>query len=261
MTNEELAVAYQNNRERDGRHYLVQLWEQNEGLLALMAVRFYAAYPERCARAGLTENDLKQETYFAFLDAVKAFDAKNGYKFVTYLKYPIKNRFETLLGVNRGKRNPLNECTSLDCPVDGEEGLERSELVEDEYQIAALECVEISLYIEQMHKDLEKAMASLSARERDVLRMKYFKGLTLQEIGVFRGASRQAIAETASQAIRKMRYPQRMRYLRQYCDDMRSHNYFVGTGLRSWTRTCASSVELAAEQAELYTRHKGIDLS
>lgn len=55
--------------------------------------------------------------FFALVDAVNAFDLDKGFKFTTYLHFPVKNRLRFALGFTTHRRDPLNDCSSLDAPV------------------------------------------------------------------------------------------------------------------------------------------------
>jgi hypothetical protein len=43
--------------------------------------QFYATHPNRCAAAGVELADLIQESFFALLDAVDAYDPASGFSF------------------------------------------------------------------------------------------------------------------------------------------------------------------------------------
>ena len=66
MTNEELALKIQNG-ERD---LIPPLWEQVERFIYLKSENWYWQHEETCIRCGVALDDLKQVSYFAFLDAI-----------------------------------------------------------------------------------------------------------------------------------------------------------------------------------------------
>ena len=57
---------------------------------------------------------MKQEGYFAFLDAVQAYSPASGYRFTTYLHYPLQNRINALLGVRTVRTIKAVSYTHLD---------------------------------------------------------------------------------------------------------------------------------------------------
>ena len=74
LTNEVLAIHIQNG-ETD---LIPQLWAQVRALICRYALRFHDRQQERCEASGATVDDLIQEAYFAFLQAVQAYDPAAG---------------------------------------------------------------------------------------------------------------------------------------------------------------------------------------
>lgn len=95
QSNEELAILAQQGDKRA----LYRLWQQIETLVCMICGRVYQYRKDRADRAGVAEEDMRQEGYFAFLDAVQAYSPASGYRFTTYLHYPLQNRINALLGV------------------------------------------------------------------------------------------------------------------------------------------------------------------
>ena len=105
MTNEELAVIIkQGNTQLMERLYL-----QNKGVIYQYAYWYYTKYRTRCDSSGIVMDDLIQEGYFALCDAVQAYKPESGYKFLTFIKYPIQNRFNALVGyrVKKDLQEPI----------------------------------------------------------------------------------------------------------------------------------------------------------
>ena len=71
-----------------------------------------------------------------------------------------------------------------------------------------------------MREDLESVLNTLSARERDVVRMRYGfddgKMKTLEEIGTIFAVTRERIRQIEAKALRKLRHPNRNAVLREY---------------------------------------------
>ena len=104
MTNEELAVLIKKGE----KQYLPALYMQVERLLWHSVRRYAARCEDRMRARGVTVEDLIQDTFFALVDAVNAFDPDKGFKFTTYLHFPVKNRLRFALGFTTHRRDPLN---------------------------------------------------------------------------------------------------------------------------------------------------------
>lgn len=91
MSNEELIKAIKTDTEHE-REYLAQLWEQNRGIIET-AVRRFAAYSEY--------DDLMQEAYLGFYEAVQGFEVSRGYKFLTYAMRYVNQRLTRFVKADR----------------------------------------------------------------------------------------------------------------------------------------------------------------
>lgn len=94
---------------------------------------------------------------------------------------------------------------SLDDYIPGEEGEDKKrrivEMLEDENAVNALEMVEI-----QEVKDLlAKAIAKLPEKEKTVVYLYYYEGLTLKEIGLTLGLSESRISQLHTKAVLRLR--------------------------------------------------------
>lgn len=79
MTNEQLTVRIQAGE--DAAENMLQLWRQNEGFIAKMAMR-YQGYAEL--------DDLKQEGYIGLCEAVRQYDPEQGASFISYATFWIR---------------------------------------------------------------------------------------------------------------------------------------------------------------------------
>jgi RNA polymerase primary sigma factor len=61
---------------------------------------------------------------------------------------------------------------------------------------------------------LDAALSTLSSREERILRLRFWGGLTLEEVGTKFGLTRERIRQIEGQALRKLRHPTRSRLLR-----------------------------------------------
>ncbi len=117
MTNEELAMRIQ----AGDSACVERLWNNIHKLMHRIAGSIYKQRRERCAAAGVTQDDILQECFFVMLRAVDAYKPDAGYAFNSYIKYHLKNVINGLLGFRTaGQRYaPLNTCTSLEVDIAG----------------------------------------------------------------------------------------------------------------------------------------------
>ena len=104
---------------------------------------------------------------------------------------------------------------SLETPIGKEEDSRLGDFIE-----ADIENPEQDVAKNLLREDLEGVLATLSPRERDVLRLRY--GLddgrmkTLEEIGQIFDVTRERIRQIEAKALRKLRHPNRNRVLKEY---------------------------------------------
>ncbi|MBA3992835.1 MAG: RNA polymerase sigma factor RpoD, partial [Cyanobacteria bacterium DS2.3.42] len=110
------------------------------------------------------------------------------------------------------------EPVSLETPVGKEDDSKLGDFIEDRDG----ETPAMSVTQELLREDIIEVMATLSPRERDVLRLRF--GLddgrqrTLEEVGQLFGVTRERIRQIEAKALRKLRHPNKSRRLREYMD-------------------------------------------
>lgn len=179
MTNEELVQQI-----REGDEDLIpKLWANVQKLLYMMAQRVYITMRGRCEHVGLELADLEQEAYFAFIEALKAYDPESGYAFTTYLRYPFQNHVSKLLGLRsaRQKNEPLSTSTSLHKLVEDADGdsCELLDLLPDEHSTDFVQRIDD----ESEAGTVRAAVDALPEPQKCAVRLYYFDGLTLRETG------------------------------------------------------------------------------
>lgn len=226
---------------------LGQLWEINKGLLRSMFWKWYPSHREQADAHGLTADDFEQEGYFAVKYAAEHYDPGKGFAFSTWLAYAMKRQIDqTLTGGHRRKitdpdgktrttsADPLNHCTSLDLPMDAEDeaGATRADLVPDPAAAAAFEDAEQALFIQQLHEDLERALAKLDPRQADALRGKYYLGYTLRQLAESMGISLERARQLQAKGMTAMRRHETL--LRPYLEEICTTHAYRGTGFSAW---------------------------
>ena len=142
MSNEELAVAIRAG-ERDK---LMELWGQVRRLVHDMA---YKRLRATNGAGGVTLDDLMQAGFLGFLEAVRAYDPSAGFRFTSYLTYPVKSAFSEAEGrrSEKQKRDPIFSAVSIDAPLDEGEGepLTLADVIPDPQATEALEVLEYGI--------------------------------------------------------------------------------------------------------------------
>lgn len=233
-TNEELAA-----RAKGGDQEAVgALWEQNKGLLVLM-MRKLAANPGSAAQmraAGVTLEDLEQESYFAIQAAVDLYDPQAGAKFATFLRYPVMTAFFNAIGMRtvKGRKDPLSSAISLDEPLSTEdgEGSERGELIPDPAAAVDFKRVEEQIYTQQLRAALEDCLDRIPPNNAQIIRGRYFEGQTARAIGERLGVSAAYVGDLQKAGLRQLRH--QAHRLQAYREETIQAKAYRGTGWGAW---------------------------
>src|SRR6185437_12928800 len=112
-------------------------------------------------------------------------------------------------------REPL----SLDTPVGDEEDSHLGDFIEDKDAIMPIDAAIQS----SLRETTTRALASLTAREERVVRMRFGIGTnaaqTLEEVGQQFAVTRERIRQIEAKALRKLKHPNRSKILRSFLDD------------------------------------------
>ena len=257
MTNEEYAVAI-----RAGHtEYIAPLWENVEKLLRCFCVKWWSVYSERFTRYGVTQDDLMQESFFALRDAVAAYDSSSGYKLSTYLRYPIQNRFNALLGRRSYNRtNPLNDCGSLNALIGDDEDCELIELLPDPCSEQPFRDTERNDYIAYWHNELDKAMQRrLDKQQRDVVYDAYYARLPRSVIAEKHGLTLRDVHRILQKSLTELRRDHEL--WQRYRDEIIRDGLYKGTGLNAFRKSGMSSIERSVERIEQELDRLSKDLS
>lgn len=245
-TNEELALRIK----AGDNEAVAALWEQTKKLAYQFANRFYSRSIASCASAGVTLEDVQQESFFVVLDAARAFDQTKGFKFTSFMSFHAKNRFNSLIGLrtSKSKNEPLNSCISLDEPVKGNtDDITLSEAIMDENSEKPFE----DFLNDQKSKELKAtillAMERLTNEQQKVIHCRYYEKKTYDETGVEIRKNRAAARQLESNALREMRRSPFYKQLASFLYDELESSAYKGTGLKSFQHTWTSSVERTAE--------------
>lgn len=234
MSNEELVAAIQAGA--TGR--MGELWEQVAGLVKWKANHVMTALDGRC---GAEFNDLYNSGYLAMVAAVDSYKPESG-AFSTWFMYHLKTAFAEATGcrTKAGKNEPINNALSLDKPLTDEADSSLfGDFIPDKKASATMEAVEEREYQKQLHDALETALDAVPENYGDVLRLRYYQNMTLEECGGVLGVGAERVRQMENKGLRFLRKPKNAACLRPFYD----FNFFCNTGMSAFTHSGMSVQE------------------
>lgn len=218
-----------------------QLWEQVEGLVKWKAKQVMTVL-EGCCSRGVEFEDLYQSGYPAMVEAVNTYDPAAGSKFSTWFMYHLKNAFAEATGyrTQKDRQEPLNNYLSLDTPLtDDADSDDLMDVVADPAGLQWRESLEESMWRKQLQKAVETVMETVPEKYREVLRLRYWEDMTLEDIGDLCGISRERVRQMENKGIRILRQPKTASQLYAFYD----FDFYGGTGLGSFVHSGMSVQE------------------
>ena len=106
------------------------------------------------------------------------------------------------------------EPVSLETPIGEEEDSHLGDFIQDDNVPVPAEAAASTLLKEQ----LVEVLGTLTEREQKVLRLRFGRARTLEEVGKEFNVTRERIRQIEAKALRKLRHPSRSRKLRDYLD-------------------------------------------
>ena len=244
MTNEEWAIEIQ-----AGWEDYTALWEQVHRFIRQQAHRYFTLHAGTCAHAGVELDDLLQCGFMALQDAVRAYRPESGYSLLSYIKYPLLKHFRAACGIRTTRRDPLNNCASLDKPV-GDEEATLGDLQPSQSAAQDMEAVLEREYMTELHEAIETALDTLDTVQRDTIRRRFWDGDTLQAMAKDTGVTPEVIRQRETKALRRLRCGPCVKLLKPFVDEIRAGYAWKGTGWGAWNSTGVSSVEKAVEKTD-----------
>lgn len=246
MSNEELVAEIQ----AGATEQMGTLWEQISGLVKWKANRIIHALEGR-----VELDDLCQSGYLAMVAAVESYKEESG-AFSTWFMYHLKTAFAEATGyrTKKGQKDPINHSISLDMPLtDDADSDSLVDIIADPSGQKKLVLAEETIFREQLHDAIEKALAAIPEQYADVIRMRYYQGMTLESAAEVRGVSRERIRAMENKAIRQLRKPHIVNQLLPYYN----FDFYGGTGLGAF-RHSGMSIQERYLIVEEERRHKKV---
>ncbi len=202
MTNEQLAGFIQQG---DSNELIPILWERVRKLLYMKSEQAYRKYKDKFDQCGIESWDIKQASYEAFLEAVRAYKSDSGLKFTAYLSYPFRNAVNRLTGSRstRTIHEPLNNSTSLNKPLESSEDdvLTLLDTLYDESSLDFIQHIETA----SEGETIRAVVDTLAEQHREVIALRFFEGLTLKQSAERLGVSPERVRQREAKALRLLR--------------------------------------------------------
>lgn len=239
MTNEELVVFIQQGD--DG--LLPELWEQIRRFVAMKAGMYFNKLENK---HGCELADLVQSGYLGMVAAVKYFKPEQGYKFLTFLEFTLKNAFREAIGIRNSKRDWLNYCDSLDRPVNEDGNTTLLDLIGDltpgEADLGDMVIEDV--WNKELRAALDEAMTILSKKQHEILTMHYYFGLSIAQIAEIHECSIQNIEQQLLNALDHIYHSKYNEILAEFLPSRTfPKSPYRRTGYAFWKDTGYSSVE------------------
>ena len=205
MTNEELARRIQQG-ERD---LLLQLWEQVRRYAHDRAYKWFRATN---GRGGQTVQDLEQEAFLALLEALEGWSEEAG-PFLPWYSLRLKAAFTaaTAQRTQRDRKDPLQDCLSLDAPLTDREGdpFTLEDTILDQRAEDDLEAVEER----EKQAAIWRVINSLQDDQRQVILLRYYHDMTREQTAQRLRLTKARAATIEAKALRLLRHPVNSRVL------------------------------------------------
>ncbi len=203
MTIEELASLV---RDGDTTAY-EELWEKVRRFVAMQAKKYFKRFYE----PSFELQELENAGFFALLEACNHFDPERA-GFLTCMDLYLKSAFAEVAGLRRpGQRH--DACTvadSADRPIGGEdEDVTLHDFIASPEAARSIADFENRLFTEQLHTELENALARIPLPKAEVLRLRFFRGIDYETQAKARGISKQAVAGQGDDALWDLRFDEK----------------------------------------------------
>ena len=186
------------------RQAVLPLWEQVRCFAAYRANNFCSLYRMQCGWMRFEPAELEDEAFLVMLKAAGKYDPDRG-AFLALFSFHLKQAFRVCAGwIRNCRKDPLESALSGNVPVsDGEGGdleMEWLDTFPDDAP-GVEETATEDLYRAQLREALDGAMEALTAKQREVLALRYYHGLSMAAAARELGCSHQCVADHEKKAL------------------------------------------------------------
>jgi len=139
------------------------------------------------------------------------------------------------------KRDPIRFAASLDAPLEELDGDTLGDLQADPAAGIAFDAVDYGIYQEQLRSELDKAICDLPPPQAEIIRRRYWKQETLNQIGVSMGVSTERVRQLEDQSLRTLQGSTCRDRLESFLD--RKTPFYLHIGAQEFQRTHTSATE------------------
>ena len=202
MSNEELAILIQRG---DNDELLPLLFDKVKGVIYQKAAAEYNTRRLSFTNSGYELSDLRQEAYEIFLCAVRAYNPERSESLVTYLNFPLLNKVHEMLGTRSGRENrkPLDNCISLDEPINNAEDgspITLSDVIPDTDESPEEKTVRLDL-----RRIVRTTVYALDEPYHSIISRYYFAGHTYQIIADDMGISAERVRQICKKGLKLLK--------------------------------------------------------
>ena len=245
VSNEELALRIK----RGEQELLPQLWSQVYKFAASKALSFVESAKQSGVNASWDVDDLKQEAFFALLQAIGAYEVDIGANFLTIFRHQLTWHFSQTFG-HKAKATVYNDAficsVSGDAPLSDDSHETILTLYPDPSEACELAVREV--YLQQLHEALERSLSKLTRRQEEIIRSRYYKQLPKNEIAEDLAITSSTVSSIEKAGLSRMYATRCESGLDQFVEERT--NPFHSVGIASYKRTRTSAVELVAMRRE-----------
>lgn len=255
MTNEELVAQIQTGH----KELMPDLWKAVSGFVAQQARKAAGRYDVANDRKGYDAYDDFYDTgYLAVCDAAQTFDSERGAVFLTHLGVYLKKHFGRARANMSGwkiraydelRKKGMAAIVSLNRRKYGEDSEDESEIIDTLADTDdAYEALCDRWYAEDLHDILERMLNKLPSQLSDMVRKKYYEGMTTETIAnvydISQAHARAMIAQAMRELLREAQRTETRRALLPYIGMRTRHtDFYYHVGVNRFQSTGASAVE------------------
>lgn len=257
MTNEEIVALIQ----AGDRSKMLDLWEQNQGIVRLKAQRVYTILNMN-GGASVDFDDLTQTCYFGFENAVASYKPEKGFAFTTYLGKALNSILWKSIGLTHEVlSDALDHAISLNTPLgDDPDGDTLQDMIED--QDNGIDRLFDTLDNQRLREVVDEILSGIERERAAVIKLHFFYELPDEKISKRTGLPVNTVKKWLSAAALRREFKSinsaKYRDVVERFLDSRTDFYHKGS-VRQQSSPIETLIVRREEQRERFERLLGLD--